>query len=759
MTSRTVAFLVDKRTWSLVLGIIFVVSIIGVAYLGYGTYAHAPPTPEFTDREGRVVVSETDILDGQEIFHRYALMSYGTMFGDGALRGPDFTADALHHVGRYMREYHRRQFVEEHQRPPDEVELQSLANQVRDELRVNRHRAETDRVPLTDAQVYAFDRLVEHYQAVFNDPEYEQAFRPTGYITDPAQLRQLTAFFFWGGWVCVVDRPGFDFSYTHNWPYDESVGNVPTTANIIWSLIGILALFLGLGAVMYVYGQFDELPGEKMEATSHEDARPLGTGPTFATQRATYKYFAVAVGLFFIQVAAGVLTIHDFLGFVEFFGVDISEFLPITVVRAWHTQMSILWIALCWIGVSIYLLPIVSKEEPPGQLRLVNILFGLLVLVGVGSFVGIIAGPSGWFGEYWYWFGTQGWEYLEMGRAWQIVLFLAFVLWAAIVYRGLVPVLSNRDQWSLPRWLLYCIISVVLLLISSFMIRPEASFVINDFWRWMVVHMWVEAFFEVLTTILVGWVLVLMGLVKRSMAERAVYLAAVLFLGSGLLGISHNFYWNAKPTGALALGAVFSSLQVVPLLLLTLDAWKLRRIRKKSGTEDKNPTFLHGVWLFILGVNFWNFLGAGVFGFIINLPIVNYFEHATYLTVNHAHAALMGVYGNLSVAAMLFCCQRMIHHKYWNPKLVHIAFWSLNAGLMLMVVLDLFPVGVWQLWAVIEEGFWFARSPAFVESLGFHTFTWLRAIGGNLFFWGGLIPLIWFIWSRYRVLGTNVETR
>jgi nitric oxide reductase subunit B len=151
------------------------------------------------------------------------------------------------------------------------------------------------------------------------------------------------------------------------------------------------------------------------------------------------------------------------------------------------------------------------------------------------------------------------------------------------------------------------------------------------------------------------------------------------------------------------------------------------------------------VFLFLIAVNFWNFFGAGVMGFIINLPLANYYEHGTYLTVNHGHAALMGVYGNLSIAAVLFCCKLLTKPNAWRPDLVRISFWSINTGLMLMVLLDLFPAGVLQFEAVVENGLWFARSQEFIDSNAFQTLTWLRIVGGSVFTLGGVLPLIYIV--------------
>ena len=132
-------------------------------------------------------------------------------------------------------------------------------------------------------------------------------------------------------------------------------------------------------------------------------------------------------------------------------------------------------------------------------------------------------------------------------------------------------------------------------------------------------------------------------------------------------------------------------------------------------------------------------------GFIINLPLANYYEHGTYLTVNHGHAALMGVYGNLSIAAVLFCCKLLSDTKAWRPGLVRLSFWSINLGLMLMVLLDLFPAGILQFEAVVDHGLWYARSSAFIDSRTFQNLTWLRIIGGTIFTLGGVFPLVYIV--------------
>ena len=738
------------KKWWMPLALVIISGLAGVFFMGLRTYQDAPPIPNFADSDGKVIFSHDDVLDGQVIFQKYALMDYGSMFGDGAGRGPDFTADALHRVFLSMLNFYERQ--SDLGGPPSDRQS-AIEARVKREIKSNSYDQSINSVRLTSGQAAAFEQLATHYRNYFGNGEagLVEHINPSNYITNPDEIRKLTCFFYWGAWVCGAERPGKNYSYTHNWPYDPDAGNQPSSGVLLWSVFGCLALVAGVGWALYMRGRLDKMIGNS-ESDKNRPVLLLEDLDKFRptnTQKATYKFFAVAAILFLIQVIAGVLTIHDFVLFTKFFGVDLAQLMPITVTRSWHLQLSLFWISTCWIGGSIFCLPWISSKEPKGQLALINALFAMLVIMVGGTLVGCLMGPKGLL-EQWQLFGNQGWEFVELGKVWQVLLFACLGVWALIVYRGVKPSLENAHPIALPNWLFYSVLCVLVLFLSSFVAQPRTNFVIADFWRWCVIHMWVESFFEVFTTALIAYFMFLMGLVGFNSASRIVYLATLLFLGSGIIGISHNFYWNAKPVETLALGSVFSTLQVVPLILLTLEAWRFRclpgELTRKSGRAGSFGQ--SEAFLFLLGVNFWNFVGAGVFGFIINLPIVNYYEHGTYLTVNHGHAALMGVYGNLAIAAMLFCSRYLIHPAKWSPRLLTCSFWSMNIGLVLMVAMDLFPAGILQLAAVLDNGLWFARSQQFVLSTPFQTFTWMRAVGGTIFVVGGVFPLVAFLVTR-----------
>ncbi len=756
-THNVLSYLLNPKKWWLPLLIIFLISLFGVSMIGIHTYTEAPPIATFVDNKNKIVFSKEDILKGQATFQQSALMEYGSFFGDGAYRGPDFTAEALHQVALYMNSFYEQGIVTSDSEK--DLKQKGVAEKVKNELKRNLYNKKNNQVLLSEGQSYAANSLIHYYNTKFTQSDSASSYQSIRYIKDSAQIRALSAFFFWGAWVCGVERPGESYSYTHNWPFDPQAGNTPTSAIILWSILGMFGLILGLGLVLYYHGKLEKLNNETYtsNAQSFMTTEEVSNFTPSAIQKATFKYFFTAIWLFALQVLSGILTVHDFVGIVNWFGYDLSELLPITITRSWHVQLSIIWISACWIGGSFFMMSLVSPKQSAAQLKLVNTIYWLTVLLVAGSLAGILLGPLGYLGKYWYWAGHQGWEFVEPGKIWQILLGFIFILWAITLYRGVKPILKLNQPWALPNWLIYSTFSIILLLSSGFAFTPTTNFVIADFWRWMVVHMWAEAFFEVFTTVLIGFFMVMMGLVNKQAAIRVIYLATLLFLGSGLLGISHNFYWNAKPVFTMALGSVFSTLQVVPLVLLTLEAWRFSKLPKalESANEHVTPKSKFGfkeVFLFLIAVNFWNFFGAGVLGFIINLPIANYFEHGTYLTVNHGHAALMGVYGNLAIAAALFCSQLLIKKAWWHSQVVKIVFWSINLGLLLMIFLDLFPVGVYQFQQTAEKGLWYSRSSAFTDSIEFQSLTWLRIIGGSIFTIGGVVLLTWFFTSRANKL-------
>jgi nitric oxide reductase subunit B len=394
----------------------------------------------------------------------------------------------------------------------------------------NTYDKEKDVVVLNEAQMNAWKVVATHYRRMYQETDYRGLW-PMDQITKPKDVEDLAAFFFWGGWLCAAARPGEDYSYTHNWPYDPLAGNHPTPEVVMWSLISILVLFVGIGITLYVYGQFkDEVEenegGDGACNTQSLTTQDLENGVVRPTQRATYKFFVLAMFAFFIQTFAGIACSIDF---VRPLGMSVTYFLPFSVWRSYHACFQIYWFFVVWVGSTIFCLPRFSKV-PLGQSFLIETLFIGCAVVAVGGLVGIPLGQGGYLqGKMAYWFGSQGWEFMELGRLFQDLLLAGFVMWIVILFRGVYPYITWKKLWSPPAWLFYGSMVMVAFLFFSLNVTPKTNFIVSDFWRWMVVHMWVEVTFEVFTTVVVSFLYTEMGLVSRRHAERATYIAVMLF--------------------------------------------------------------------------------------------------------------------------------------------------------------------------------------------------------------------------------------
>ena len=724
------------------------VMIVGFSILIFvtaKTYQDAPPVPrEAVDQQGQVLFTSADIKAGQEVFLKYGLMDQGTILGHGAYLGPDYSAEYLHREAlAVLAELASQKYGT----PYDKLstgQKSSIIADVQTMLHTNRYDNATGVLTLTPPEADAFRSEVQHWTNYFTEPD-RAAGLPQDFISNPAQIRHLTAFFAWTAWVAVANRPGENYSYTNNWPFDKLAGNGPTSAAVIWSALSLVSLLGMTGLILFIFGKFDYL-GWKSGGGSH--VADIQAGPPTESQKAILKYFVVVAGLFVIQTFAGGALAHYRAEPFGFYGFNLEKYLPFNVLRTWHLQLAIFWVATSFVAGGLFLSSLLSKSEPKGQKLWVNTLFVALVVVVIGSLFGEYLGINQFLGKLWYYFGMQGWEYLELGRAWQFLLIIGLVLWVVLVFRSLRPAMTGGSHKELSSLFLYSAVAIPLFYLPALFFGPTTNFTIVDNWRFWIIHLWVEDFFELFATALVAVIFYQLGLVSSTSATRIVYLDAILYLMGGIVGTGHHWYWTGQSDVNMALAAMFSAMEVVPLTLLTLDAWDFIRLTKKNLPNGDAHPAQRQKWAlyFLMAVGFWNFVGAGVFGFLINLPIVSYFEVGTLLTLNHAHAAMIGVFGMLAIGLMMYTLRRLSTDDIWhrNEKYIRLGFWGLNIGLMLMVVLDMFPAGVLQLADVVNHGYWHARRLAFIDAGTFHTLEWLRIIGDAEFIVFGAVPILIF---------------
>ncbi len=386
--------------------------------------------------------------------------------------------------------------------------------------------------------------------------------------------------------------------------------------------------------------------------------------------------------------------------------------------------------------------PAVSGHEPKFQRAGVNLLFLCLLLIVVGSLYGTWAGTRQKMrlGAN-FWFGHQGYEYVDLGRFWQLFLFVGLWLWLFLMGRALWPAFKQPGEHRHLLALFQIASTAIALFYSAgLMWGRQTHYAIAEYWRWWVVHLWVEGFFEVFATVVIAFPFTRMGLLRTITATAAVLFSTTIFLAGGIIGTFHHLYFSGTPTAVMALGAVFSALEVVPLVLIGFEAYEnltLSRARKWVSA------YRWPIYCFV-AVAFWNLVGAGLFGFLINPPIVLYYMQGLNTTAVHGHTALFGVYAMLGIGLMLFCLKGLTVRRTWRTRPLAFAFWAINLGLALMVLLSDLPRGLLQTVASVNEGMWWARSAEFTQSGIMQTLRWLRVIGDTIFGVGALV-LGWFV--------------
>ncbi len=709
-----------------------------------------PPIPEkITDESGTVLFTGTDIQNGQQVFLRKALMDNGSIWGHGAYMGPDFSGQYLHNVALEVSGFIAEEKYKSSLSDLSSEQKESLVGMTHDFLTKNRYSYENHNLLFTDPEKKSFNGQISYWKDYFQTPSLNRGL-PSTLLVDNEEIRQLTTFFAWAAWASAANAPGKNYSYTNNFPYEPLIGNGPSSAAILWSALSLITLLGGIALILFFFGRFNYLGWREGKDLVPPQLIP---GKPTAIERSSIKFFLVAIFILLLQTLAGGLMAHYFADTKGFFGFDLSSLFPSNILRSWHLQTAILWIATAYIGGGIFISAILSKREPKGQIAIINFLFVALGLLVFGSLLGEYLGVKDLLKKVWFWLGNQGWEYLEIGRGWQVLMAVGLIIWAFLLYRSVKPSRAEPAEREMKTLFLLAAFAIPFFYLPAFFFGSSTNFSTVDTWRFWIIHLWVEGFFEVFATVMVAIMFYKLGLVAKQTATRIIYLDAVLFLGAGILGTGHHWYWNGQTSVSMAISASFSAMEVVPLILLTLEASDFARLMRSKTDEKGNKIDFPHKWTFyfLIAVGIWNFIGAGIFGFLINLPVVSYYETGTNLTPNHGHAALMGVFGMLGLAFLVFSIRQVSSAENWKriEKYVKLSFWGLNIGLAGMVILQLFPSGVLQLLDVIKNGYWHARSMEFSGQQHIVNLAWLRLPADLLFIFAGVIPLLFAVIVTY----------
>ncbi len=733
-----------KKLW---IGFIAVMVIcFGVlGYFGYELYLQKPPIPVAVISENsETIFTETQIKDGQNVWQSIGGQEVGTVWGHGAYVAPDWSADWLHREALFMLD---KLALTNDSTTYDKLSAEKqayLRSLLQKDLRTNTYNEETKTLLVSSLRAEAIKANMAYYKALFmNDKSLEKTRNsyaiPENTIKSDENMKKMNAFFFWAAWACVTERPGKDITYTSNWPGDDLVGNHPTGNHLFWTMFSIVMLLLGLGLLGFYYAKNQD---KELSDEIYPDKDPLINLKATPSMKATLKYFWIVTGLLALQVVMGIITAHYGVEGNGFYGLKLDTLIPYSISRTWHVQLAIFWIATAWLATGLFIAPAVSGVEPKFQRLGVNVLFGALLIVVLGSMAGEWMGVMQKLGlvENFY-FGHQGYEYVDLGRFWQILLFVGLLIWLFLMVRALLPALKVKSE-SKNLLILFTISAVAIAAFygAGLMYGRQTHLSIAEYWRWWVVHLWVEGFFEVFATTVIAFILVKLNLLNVKRATATALFTTIIYLLGGIIGTFHHLYFAGAPMSIIALGASFSALEVVPLVFMGYEAWHNYKLAHSTEWIKK---YKWAIYSFI-AVAFWNLVGAGIFGFLINPPIALYYMQGLNTTPVHGHAALFGVYGMLGIGLMLFSLRGMTITQQWNDKVLKFSFWCFQIGMILMLLLSVLPVGILQTIASVDHGIWYARSEEFMQGGSMATLRWLRVFGDTIFAFGS-IGLVYFV--------------
>lgn len=717
---------------------IFIISFSVLIWIGTEIFRQAPPIPaQVVTTDGKVLIGDGEILNGQNVWQAMGGMQVGSIWGHGSYVAPDWTADYLHREAVFiLNDFAQKEFSKDYNVLSSEQQA-VLRQRLQDLIRKNNYDIRSGKLTVEPVRARAFEENLKHYAEIFANGSKEYAIQKNAQ-SDPVKLRQMSAFFFWTSWASATNRPDKNISYTSNFPADPLVGNIATSDTVLWTGVSVIMLIAGIGGIIWFFaGTRENIPTDEAPQSD-----PFIGYSLFPSQKATVKYFLVVSLLFILQIVMGVITAHYGVEGLGFYGIPLADYLPYVVTRTWHTQLGIFWIATAWLAAGLFIGPIIAGFEPKFQKLGVDVLFGALLVVVLGSMAGQWASVMHKLGngDLWFWFGHQGYEYVDLGRIWQIALFVGLLLWLGLVVRTAIPALRKNDnQKSLVILYLVSTTGIALFYSPGLFWGMRSHISVVEYWRWWVVHLWVEGFFEVFATVVVSFLFAKMGVINPKNAAKASLLSSAIYLSGGIIGTCHHLYFSGTPTVALAFGSVFSALEIVPLTMVGFEAWEnIHRLKARKWLMQYK-----WVIYFFVAVAFWNLVGAGIFGFMINPPIALYYMQGLNTTPLHGHGALYGVYGTLGLALILFCLRAMKPELIWKENLIKTAFWGINGGMLAMMLLSLLPIGLLQTVESVTTGYWSARSPEFMQTDWMQFFRWMRVIGDTVFTLGA-IAFVWF---------------
>jgi len=441
----------------------------------------------------------------------------------------------------------------------------------------------------------------------------------------------------------------------------------------------------------------------------------------YQSQSVAKLYFIAAIGLFVGQILFGVI-----LGLQYVIGDFLFPYIPFNIARMVHTNLLIVWLLFGFMGAAYYLVPEESQRELH-SVKLAKLLFWVFLGAGVMIILSYLLIPYARLAELTgnSMLPTMGREFLEQPTIGKIGIALVCV---GFVYNIMITVLSGRKT-VINMVLLTGLVGLVVLWLFSF-VNPE-NLVLDKYYWWWVVHLWVEGVWELILGSLLAFVLIKTTGVDREVIEKWLYVIVAMALITGILGTGHHYFFIGAPSYWLWVGSVFGALEPIPFFLMTLFAFNMVNKRRRKHANK-------AAVLWALGTGVMAFLGAGVWGFLHTLAPVNYFTHGTQITAAHGHMAFYGAYVMVVLCIISYAMPKLRGRVANSNKAQVVEMWSFWLMTVSMVFITLFltAAGVVQ---VFLQRMGDTPLPFMVVQDKLEIFYWMREVSGLVFLIGLLV--------------------
>lgn len=450
----------------------------------------------------------------------------------------------------------------------------------------------------------------------------------------------------------------------------------------------------------------------------------------YQSQGIAKLYFMAAIGLFIAQIIFGLI-----IGLQYVIGDFLFPAIPFNAARMVHTNLLIVWLLFGFMGATYYLVPEEAGRELYAPM-LAKIMFWVFLIAGALTVIGYLAVPYATLAKI---TGnsllpTMGREFLE--QPWITKVGIVVVALAFLFNVGMTVLTGRKTVVTIV--LLTGLVGLAVLFLFSFY-NPH-NLVLDKFYWWWVVHLWVEGVWELILAAILAFVLIKTTGVDREVIEKWLYVIVAMALITGIIGTGHHYYWIGTPTYWQWWGSIFSALEPIPFFVMVLFAFNVINQRKR---EHPNKATV----LWAMGTAVMAFLGAGVWGFLHTLAPVNYYTHGTQITAAHGHLAFFGAYAMVVMTIISYAVPIMNGQEAKSNRMQVMEMWSFWLMCVSMVFITLFLTGAGILQVYLQR-YTADPLPFMLVQDKIALFYWMRVGAGVIFIIGALLFVLSFLPER-----------